>query len=795
MLFNQKLFFTGLILMLVFSSFLPIINLKNQAEAAYSFTENFTTTTYRDAGATTADWDTVGEQANMVPDRETQVTTDTNSQTLPVIYGDYIVWTDLRSGGDQIYMYQISTNIETQVTTDDGPAHIASDIYNNYIVWQDDDGGLESNIYMCDLNLNGGAGGCLSGDTKTQITADLSIQRGPSIYGDYIVWEDARGGNWDIYMYQISTSTETPVAIGLNNQEHPAIYGNYITWVDDSAGNDDIYMCDLSLNGSTGGCIFDDTKTQITTDSDNQNSPDIFENYITWQDNRFGIGIYMYDLTTSTESRIFGVSGLSVYAYFPSIYDDYISFYVSSFVTSKYYVYAYKISTDTLFSVYETPRPGVSFSATNIYDGNIVWSDNSDGDQDVSLYNLNESSLAQSTTVDTTSNQIISATLTPIATTPTGTNIDYYLSNDGGSTWEATTSGIEHIFTSTGSDLRWRAIMTHSGDIGAIPFISQIDISYTADSSRRRVAVDPTDIIAPAPPSKVSATKFAYSAGQDLVISWQNPIDTDLAGTNIYRFQTKCPTNLSSLTLDTNSLLTQTSSATQAILDSSLDNINQAYCYIFQTEDINLNKSTLVSYEVIPAFAKSIFSNMTSLLNSSLSDQTDSASQTSLTNETPTETAITPIISDLIETQKAYDSKTNSLGLMNYLRGRFILLVESGYPANLYYVNPTETYPHRYVLNWKTMITSFGKLSLGITHNNLIKIPTCDSTERSNPLNFKTPTLLLDVNQNGEIWYYNQNCRQSITWKNMWEILPKQALGINLENLMKIPLGEVSLIK
>ena len=69
----------------------------------------------------------------------------------PDIYGDRIMWRDDRNGKDDIYMYDISTFRETQITTyptaKEGPA-----IYGDRIVWMDScNGGEDPDIYMCAL--------------------------------------------------------------------------------------------------------------------------------------------------------------------------------------------------------------------------------------------------------------------------------------------------------------------------------------------------------------------------------------------------------------------------------------------------------------------------------------------------------------------------------------------------------------------------------------------------------------------------------------------------------------------
>jgi len=46
---------------------------------------------------------------------------------------------------------------------------------------------------MCDLTLNGQAGGCLGSDNKTPVTIDINSQYSPAISGNYIAWIDYGG--------------------------------------------------------------------------------------------------------------------------------------------------------------------------------------------------------------------------------------------------------------------------------------------------------------------------------------------------------------------------------------------------------------------------------------------------------------------------------------------------------------------------------------------------------------------------------------------------------------------------
>ena len=282
---------------------------------------------------------------------EFQITTDPAQQNEADIYGTRIVWQDNRNGNWDIYMcdlygggcdVQITNNTSNQF----GPA-----IYGDRIVYYDDRNG-NWDIYMHDLVNH----------TETQITTNTATQQNPAIYGNRIVWEDNRNnGNWDIYMYDLVNHTETKITFFGTNR-YPAIYGDRIVYEKTYDGDIYIYRVDLPVPGEilvshfnsasgpiwgvVGGVprsaiysdriVFEgegetyrydtfiyemniymkDLRTYAewrTTDPYTQKNPDIFENYIVWEDNRNGnvytIGhddwdIYVYNLDSSTETRV-----------------------------------------------------------------------------------------------------------------------------------------------------------------------------------------------------------------------------------------------------------------------------------------------------------------------------------------------------------------------------------------------------------------------------------------------------------------------------------------------------------
>ena len=70
------------------------------------------------------------------------------------IYGDRIVWQDIAMETDDIYMYDLSSHKETQITNRGSATNPA--IYGDRIVWKDDRNGNGANVYMYNLSTSNG---------------------------------------------------------------------------------------------------------------------------------------------------------------------------------------------------------------------------------------------------------------------------------------------------------------------------------------------------------------------------------------------------------------------------------------------------------------------------------------------------------------------------------------------------------------------------------------------------------------------------------------------------------------
>ncbi len=227
---------------------------------------------------------------NLVTEEETQITTDPSRQINPDIYENIIVWEDYRTGNSSIFTFNLITKEEIQIAQNPSINKKNPKIYGNKIVYRAGDrfelGKIyDSNIFMYDLSTG----------EETQITNNPLSQYSPDIYKDIIVWSNywnVESGN--IFMYNLSSGEEQGISNVITILEYPAIYENIVVWADYRNINADVFTY-----------IIAGRETQITTDPSIQKGVSIYNNKIVWQDLRNGNwDIYMYDLSTEEEIQI-----------------------------------------------------------------------------------------------------------------------------------------------------------------------------------------------------------------------------------------------------------------------------------------------------------------------------------------------------------------------------------------------------------------------------------------------------------------------------------------------------------
>ncbi len=155
-----------------------------------------------------------------------------------------------------------------------------------------------------------------TGEIK-QLTTEEHAQMYPRIYGDIVVWLDARHqppeihpSSRDVYALDLKTGKETRITADTTAEGYMAVSGDYIAWTDtrhadinvashasnDSVYNNEIYVYDLK----TG------EERRITTSPLNDQCPAIDGDIITWkrQETLQKADIFMYDLETGQETQV-----------------------------------------------------------------------------------------------------------------------------------------------------------------------------------------------------------------------------------------------------------------------------------------------------------------------------------------------------------------------------------------------------------------------------------------------------------------------------------------------------------
>lgn len=277
-----------------------------------------------------------------------KITDSLGYHTYPDISSDYITWWD----GYNIYFYDISKSIETQITNESYGQRDPA-IYDNKIVWLSTT--PDPGIFIYDI----------SNGKKAKISIGNSEM---DIFGDKVVYMSYRDRDFGVYMYDISSEIETKITPDnpLNDIGAPAINGKYIVWSQKSK----IHMYDISTA----------TETIITPNTNENDNPDIFGNYIVWEREYRDEGIYMYDISTGIETQI--KTGLSSN---PKIYGNYVVWEDWRNRNNDIYMYDIssgeetQITTDT--SRQENPA---------IFENHIIWENwIDDHNNEIEMYTIN----------------------------------------------------------------------------------------------------------------------------------------------------------------------------------------------------------------------------------------------------------------------------------------------------------------------------------------------------------------------------------------------------------------------
>lgn len=182
--------------------------------------------------------------------------------------------------------------LATNVVSSSSADQINPSLSESKVAWQDfrntnqDGTSNQWDIYVRDL---------VTAVEQNLTTGNQADQTNPFVNGSYVIWQDRSSGNWDIVLYDLTTSTSTIIASTLADETNPVVNGTWVAYQKGPVGARNIFLYNIATKATT----------QVTTTLRDHMYPVLSNTHLVWEDYRNGLGdIYAYDLATGVETQI-----------------------------------------------------------------------------------------------------------------------------------------------------------------------------------------------------------------------------------------------------------------------------------------------------------------------------------------------------------------------------------------------------------------------------------------------------------------------------------------------------------
>jgi beta propeller repeat protein len=150
----------------------------------------------------------------------------------------FVVWSELENSQYDIYAYDLDQYLEIRVTSTSGVNEQQPATSGPWVVWQSQIPG-ETSSRIIARNLD---------TLESRVLVDNGAQnRNPSMDGDLVTWESDVNGNFDVFIYRLSTSETFQVTNDSYDQYSSDVFNDIVAYVDMRSGNEDIYVSTIDF--------------------------------------------------------------------------------------------------------------------------------------------------------------------------------------------------------------------------------------------------------------------------------------------------------------------------------------------------------------------------------------------------------------------------------------------------------------------------------------------------------------------------------------------------------------------